>query len=170
MVTYLSALRWAANVEQHLQQLQKERFARTGDIASRALPPLIPLQRHRRLPEFPWLDEIRWAHTVSVAATRPESAEIPPARIALSGQGLDETARHIVELQRALAADQGDDPPQFAPQIVISWQEATPQASPVALPETSALWLSIIELDCGEDPWWEFLSWNQRYCRRLRAR
>mgnify|MGYP006443664803 CR=1 FL=1 len=169
MVTYLSALRWAVNVEQVLQRLQKQRFALTGDTASRALPPLIPLHRHPVLPEFAWLDEIRWTHPVMVPATPPKSTEIPSARIALSGPGHDETAQRIIELQRALAANDRSDAPEFAPQIVISWREATPQASSIPLPETSAFWLSVFELNSGDDPWWEYLSWNQRYCRRLRA-
>lgn len=173
MVTYLSALRWAVNVEQALQHLQKQRFMLTGDTASRALPPVVPLHRHRVLPEFAGLDEIRWAHPVMVPAGNPEPAEVPPARIALGGHRHDETAQGIIELQRALAAlaaDDRGDAPEFTPQIVISWQEATPQASPIPLPETSALWLSVFELNFSDDPWWEYLRWTQRYCRRLRAR
>lgn len=169
MVTYLSALRWAVNVEQALQKLQKRRFALTGDTGARALPPLIPLSHHRVFPEFAWLDEIRRAHTVSVASTPPQSAEIPPARITLTGGDLDETAQHIMELQRALSADEQGETPAWTPQIVLSWQDAPPQTTPIALPETSALWLSVFELRLGTDPWWEYLSWNQRYCRRVKA-
>ncbi|HKK47950.1 MAG TPA: hypothetical protein VJ932_02565, partial [Alkalispirochaeta sp.] len=107
---------------------------------------------------------------VSVASTRPQSAEIPPARITLTDHDLDGTAQDIMDLQRALSTDEHGEIPAWAPQIVLSWQDAPPQPSPIALPETSALWLSVFELRPGADPWWEYLSWNQPYCRRVRAR
>ncbi|MEX2444789.1 MAG: hypothetical protein WD492_14390 [Alkalispirochaeta sp.] len=176
MVTYLSALRCAVNVEHALQTLQGQRFSLTGDTGSRALPPLIPLLRHRTKPDPAWLDEIRRAHTVKITESVAEPVEIPPARISLADPAdFAETQQQIVTLQRALAElPEGDSAtreftPEFPPEIVISWKPEPGHPSPIELPETSAFWLSVFELVPGNDPWWEYLTWSQIYCRRLRA-
>ncbi|MFW5695529.1 MAG: hypothetical protein ACOCYB_10195 [Alkalispirochaeta sp.] len=170
MVTYLSALRCAVNVEHACEQLQRKRFALRGDTASRALPPLIPLRYHQELPSFAVLDEIRRTHMVTMTWTGSTPAEIPPARVTLgdSSTGPD-TERQIVALQQALSAGDHRQVPPVAPQLVISWSEALPSPSPIPLPETSAFWLSVFELNSENDPWWEYLTWTQRYARRLRA-
>jgi hypothetical protein len=168
MVTYLVALRFAVNVEQMLQELQKDRFALIGDSGARAMPPLIPLCRYHQAPEAAHLDHVRKTHTVTLPRSEAVPMKVPPARILLGNtEHRQETARHIQALQRALMPPNSE--PQFSPEIVLSWQEETAAHSPAALPQTSAFWLSVFEYESGDKPWWEYLTWRETYARRLRT-
>lgn len=186
MVTYLCALRFAVNVEHTLEQLQRQRFALTGDTGCRALPPLIPLHRHEKAPDPAWLDDIRRKHVVKLNPSSPVPADIPPARIDLSSQdpsnitGHNPTVEQIITLQRALSERSNATPPPtdfvpadlvpaYPPEIVLSWQDEDNHPAPVALPETSALWLSVFRIESANAPWWEYLRWTQVYSRRLKA-
>lgn len=168
MVTYLSALRFAVNLEHSLQELQKRRFVLTGDTGARALPPLIPLARHPDAPGFARLDQIRRFHAVTLPKMDGEGEGCPPARIALTDQGeSNQIERQIISLQRVL--EPSGIAPEFPPEIVLSWQSQEALPCSVALPETSAFWLSVFQLEPGEDLWWEYLTWTELYRRRLRT-
>ena len=174
MVTYLAALRFAANIEDRLDALQRRRFATVGDVSARALPPLIPLAAGHTLPRSGELDRIRKQNPVWFAGQRVVNTAVQvPARISLTAT--DTTLVDIAGLAAALTPPLAPEtagilPPR--PAIVLSWNDrhgTVEGPSPAPLPDTAALWLSVIELrtPTRDGPWWEYLSWTERFRRRL---
>ena len=177
MTTTLLALTFAPNIDRLLRDIQDILFRRETIVSSRALPPIVPIVHLSSTPADAVLDRIRKRHPVTLAqsttaihthegivvlplplrgfgaladacrsnATAPTSEQVPP---------IDATAASIHlawDVERPLQ-------PQT---IVLSAQIAA------HLPRTSAFWLSVFEIECGEERWWDGCVYRVPYRRRL---
>lgn len=209
MVTYLTALRFAPNVEVELERLQRRIFSHTHDPSTRALPPLVPLHWSESAVTHGVLDDLRRRYSLPVSG-QPEgtAGPAPPGIIPLP---LGEDARrnlYALVHDLSVAASEADaaggpsqprehgsaerPAPQNGPgqarvtgrpsasrltlrdrprgSIVLSWAdgEAGPATPTFHLPRTAALFLSQLEIvETGEEPWWNGITWHERYLRRL---
>lgn len=193
MVTYLTALRFAPNIEAQLENLQRRRYSQTHDASTRFLPPLVPLHWSEIPISRSVLDEIRRRHSLLMIRQTATIADLtPPGTIplALGNDGrkdFDALVAHlVVTAPRAEAAlspaarsenpgappltsgarSPGTDPP--AAGITLSWSDTEPGPSPIDLPGTSAFFLSHFEIIPGEQgAWWEGATWQELFSSRI---
>jgi hypothetical protein len=85
MVTYLTALRFAANVEAQLDRQQRRIFSGTHDASARFLPPLIPLHWSAHEIELRYLEDIRREHSIRIVGVKGAApGAVPPGIITLA--------------------------------------------------------------------------------------
>lgn len=184
MTTFLSALRFAVNIETTLAALQVKRFREIGDVSTRLFPPLVPICFLPELPSEADLDAVRRTHRLDLRRNKPaaESTHAPVAgayRLEIDGfsalrsevsarwaSATDPFRRHIATKQGTSSEtattgagpthDTGGCTARFASSAVyLGWSELPVQeAPPVALPDTQALWLSVFRLEYADSPQW----------------
>ncbi|MDA3950397.1 MAG: hypothetical protein PF508_14425 [Spirochaeta sp.] len=193
MATFLAALRFAVNVEDHLQHLQTERFRRNGDTSTRLFPPLVPIAGLNRMPPESALDAFRKRHVLEVAGSEDvpvhasgAAPQVPPAAYTLAITGYRAMVADFVhrfqpsgtqETQVNQEAVTDGGPPEFhpaqnAPPVLrLGWTGAVSPAAPPGIPRTRALWLCIFAIELGpNERWWNGCSWDLLYLRRFSAR
>ena len=171
MVTYLVALRFAANVEHLLGGLQRTLFSERAYSSARALPPLIPLAWTADRPPDRTLERIRKTHMVRLAPHAGSAGRKTPCTIRI------EDRTPILSVADALA-EIGTPIMRERAAIHLAWECEEDGESPIPLPGTSALWLSIIRIQHSGDShtgrpeglWWDGVRWIEEYRRRLTVR
>ncbi len=165
MTTFLSALRFAVNVEHLLEERQKELFRSYGDTSAMFLPPLVPIVTTDKRPDLHDLDVFRKRHHLRV---RPGSTS---AHTEISG-----FPEMVSDFETQFGPVVTDTPfsgttDSTARIVRLSWHDPEPASFPVHLPETSALWLSLFEIETGSgDQWWSGGSWALCFNRRFTNR
>ena len=171
MVTYLAALRFAPNVEHLLQVLQNALFSKRGFVSALALPPLIPLAWMADRPTDHVLDRIRKTHRVQLLPQEGSAGAQTPCAIRIGERAsIDSLATSLSHVDVSAVAERAS--------IRLAWECEEEDASPVPLPGTSALWLSIVRVHSvgahdAQRPtgrWWDGLRWTEEYRRRLTVR
>lgn len=177
MVTHLVGLRFAVNVEDQLDHLQRRLLAENGDTGARFLPPLIPVGWYSDPPPVHILDQIRRTVPVRIRDMRASDADrpgAPPDRISIPPDSVPAT--DLDSLAGALTERWSDSWTPAGPPwgIVLSWRDRTAGPPPLSLPNTDALWLSLFRLEIpgrgSEDRWWEYGRWDEQVTRRVRSR
>lgn len=209
MVTYLTALRFAPNVEVELERLQRRIFSQTHDPSTRALPPLVPLHWSESAVAHDVLDDLRRRYSLLITGQREDTAGTGHPGIIPLPLGED-ARRNLDALMHDLSVAAGETPAARGPvqpqalgaaerpapkegpgparvvdhtpasrltlrdrprgSVVLSWSvgAAGPTTPTIHLPRTAALFLSQLEvIETEEEPWWNGITWHQRYLRRL---
>lgn len=181
MTTFLSALRFAVNIETSLALLQVARFRSVGDVSTRLLPPLVPLYFLRELPPEGELDAVRRTHrmdlhrhelsttsysTAIAAAYRLEIGGFSALRRDIATRWASDTSPLVTGVGGGRSRDATE------PAVYLGWTEQPKsEAPPIALPNTQALWLSVFSLEYSDTPrWWSDASWDLLYSRRCTNR
>lgn len=186
MTTILAALTFAVNLEHRLRKAQDELFARFGVVSARTLPPLIPIVEVRSRGGEPIfsetnVDRLRKGFPLTCTA-RSEKLQIEVISgiacipIALCGwEELREAYIKEIEPELASHTDRSTDPLQSfrtqRPAIHLAWnvpESAGTSISPISpLPETSAFWLTILEIESDAGDWWDGCVYRIPFRRRL---
>ncbi len=171
MVTYLAALRFAANVEHLLRALQNTLFSEQRYVSALALPPLIPLVWMADRPTDHTLDRIRKTHYVRLTPQGGSVGGPVPCLIRIEARApIDSLAKSLSETGTSIAGGKAS--------IRLAWEHDEQSDSPIPLPGTSALWLSIVQVHVSGEAdtcrpvgnWWDGLRWVEEYRRRLTVR
>jgi hypothetical protein len=197
MVTYLTALRFAANVEAQLDRQQRRIFSGTHDASARFLPPLIPLHWSAHEIELRYLEDIRREHSIRIVGVKGAApGAVPPGIITLPPGDGERNLDALADRLAAAAPDGTAGDGAAAPgaldhrgrdqggkyhsgragiltarprgEIVLAWTGSRPGASPIDLPGTAAFFLSHIEIVESDQPaWWDGATWRELFRRRL---
>lgn len=181
MTTFLLALRLSGDLEARMRIVQDTLIRDHGLVSARLLPPVIPLARASTQPREHDLDHLRRAMPIRLRGLA--DPEPPPGVVPWIGIAVDATldangsrpltaaaplliSAGATALERTLAR----------PEIVLAWEGGPlPIGETPALPDTRALWLSLIEVrtypgrsaDGSRRPWWARCAWDEWYRRRV---
>lgn len=171
MVTYLTGLLTANNLQARLEQQQLLLFQERSFLSARFLPGLIPLVWSTQSLRETQLDHLRKSHPLRI---RARAAEGEPTDRGRGGTMvvLDAAARGAVRsLARKIGGLAGGIFADPLGVIRLAWEEDSVNAA-VELPSTAAFWLTQYRIDGPRAApaaplWWEAAHWYEEYSRRL---
>lgn len=180
MTTFLIALRFAANLETTLIDLQRRRFYESGDTSTRFLPPIVPLTICRSFPNEGLLDRIRKRSPLILRRTQPPYASAGDhpkpigAAYPLTIDGYLNLRSEIDNIPKDTSTERSVWPGDISierdrPILRLGWSERPVETVvPCPIPETRAVWLCVFRLSLphGAARWWGDSRWEMLYSRR----